>query len=203
MRRRRISARFASALAVLAALAVSSMGCTQNAVLETTFELPARRPGRVPADHDVYAFIQFRDASFEFDTLWSAQPDDHDGVLLGDAPQQTGFSVVSSTGDAPLHVKVRFCSGVDGEVSQCEGDPGRNEVGSEVPGVWYRIERPFFVGHRTRWTATIDRVPDGPATEMTEVDKCEIEGCVGTGPSGGGSTFCFTDGPREGRHFCE
>lgn len=170
--------------ALALALAASLGSCARNAVLEVEVTLPPQPAGDVPR----YAVVQFAAEPQEFESDWAGNGD-FEGVPLGDAPTTTRFSIVSETEPTVVLVKVLFCTNPTCDV--LADDPRR------TPAVWYRLERSFYIGARTRWTPEILEVPPAPPTAALEVDKCEIEGCIRAGAPD--SSFCRLSGA----HFCE
>lgn len=191
--------RIARAAFVLMTLLAS--GCEQNAVLEITLDLPARPEGELPAEDDVYAFVQIRDDQLPFTDGWAREPRDYAGTVLTDERQQVHYSAVSSRDDIGLNMKVRFCSGTDPKAQFCGDEDERSCTMSRA--VWLSFERPFYLGKRTAWRDT-DAIPEVPEPECPDsrpiqmVGKCEIEGCIEAIPGSG--TFCRRS---DGTHFCE
>lgn len=168
--------------AAAATLAILSVGCARNAILEVDVELPAG-----PTDR--YAVVQFENGDAEYLEGWESDSDYPGTPLLADEPQTVSYSVVTESSDPHLRMRVAFC--ITPDCTDVDDSPIR------VPGVWYDLPVAFYIGHRTRWTATIDAVPPAPPTEAVVIDRCAIEGCI-EAPDGE-VYFCRLDG----RHYCE
>jgi hypothetical protein len=171
-----------AALALL--LAVPLASCARNAVLEVEITLPPQPAG----ESQRYAVVQFATEPQEFEADWAGNGE-FEGVALGEAPSRTRFSIVTETDTTVVLVKVLFCRNPTCDV--LEDDPRL------TPAAWYRLERSFYLGARTRWSPEITEVPAGPDMAPELVDKCEIEGCIRAGSAD--SNFCRLSG----EHFCE
>lgn len=153
-------------LSLLAALAVTA--CAQSAVLELQVELPAAPSGD---PEPWFAQVQVRRSSAAFDATW-AGPGPR-AIQLGSEPQWDCISVQSDDESVDLNVRVRFCRSID-----CEG------LGDDMrPERRYSLERPFYLGRRTYWATSIDRVP-----ECTTDEDCALGACLPNGHCG-----CTTD----------
>lgn len=165
------------------ALAVPAAGCARNAVLEVELTVPGQ-PATGPAR---YAVAQFEAAPQPFEADWRGS-NDHPGRPLDGGPQTLAYSVVSEDASTVVQMKVLFCTTPD--CSALEDAPDR------VPSLWYRLERSLYIGERTRWDVTVDAVPQDPASDVIEVDKCAVEGCI---RATGETSFCRLSG----EHYCE
>lgn len=171
----------------LMALVLAS-GCARNAVLEVELTLPPRPESEPP----LFAVVQFETDDPEtgreaFERVW-ASGDAYPGVRLATETQLASYSVVSENSGRVLLVKVLFCS--TDRCSAIEDDP------DVVPAVWYRLERPFYVGQRTWWRHVIDTIPLERPSEPIPIDKCQIEGCIRAVTE---TTYCR----HTGQHYCE
>lgn len=163
----------------IATLALS-VGCARNAILEVEIELPAG-----PSDR--YAVVQFETGDVAFDAVWR-RPEEYPGTQLG-APQTVAYSVISEDETTEVRMKVSFCTTPD-----CSG---LDDAPDRVPALWYEFPRALYVGERTRWTAIVASLPTDPPAAPTEVDRCEIEGCIDAPDST--TTFCRLSG----EHYCD
>jgi hypothetical protein len=207
---------------LLGLMVVLGTGCTENAALEISLDLPLSRTetlrdgGMAPRQ---FAFVQIRRASDNpFDVDWDGR--DMDPVQLsGEDRTVDQFTVLSEDDTVDLNLKIRFCI-----------DPGCNGFEDQpAPAVWFAIEHPFYIGERTFWEASttgmreplIETIPMadptdivcnpacddfhcGPPETTTDcdinfVDRCEVRGCVSGdfSPSG----YCRMGGDMS--HFCE
>ncbi len=168
------------------ALALFASACARNAVLEVELTVPGQLVG--PAR---FAVVQFETGEQPFGGDWRSSSD-YPGVELASEPQTLAYSVISEDPETVVLVKVSFCTTED--CSAIDDAPDR------VPAVWFRLERAFYIGQRTRWERTIDAIPaeapmDDPG-DVVEVGKCEIEGCITAGAE---TQFCRLSG----EHYCE
>jgi len=167
-------------LGLMIATVVLSVGCTRDGILEVEVELPAG-----PTDR--YAVVQFETGEVPFDAVW-ARADEYPGTQLG-APQTVAYSVIGESDSTVIRMKVSFCTTPD-----CSG---LDDAPDRVPALWYEFPRALYIGERTRWTALIDTLPADPPDAPTEIDRCEIEGCIDAPDST--TTFCRLSG----EHYCE
>jgi hypothetical protein len=175
----------------LALLALVLGGCAENAVLEVELTLPAQPAAPSPP---LFAYVQARSADVvSFDEAW-AGTDAVEGRALEDEETALPFSIVAGGASfaRELGIRIRFCR-----------SPDCTAVGDDrAPEARYRIERAFYQGQRTRLSLPNDPavdplppVPPATGAVITEIDKCDIEGCtIGTS-----SMYCYLNG----NHFCE
>ncbi|MEM7608266.1 MAG: hypothetical protein AAF411_23170 [Myxococcota bacterium] len=169
-------------LALVATLFV--FGCTDNAVLELTVEVPA-----APADRTepLFAFLEVNDSATVVDAETEFRfPDTPDGVQLGAEVGDVAYSVVASPAqyESDVLVSVRYC--VD---RRCNG------FGDEFTDrIRFRIERPFFDGVRTRIRLELGEFTDEVSDEETAIDQCSVEGCGDPGLA----SYC----DATGTHLC-
>lgn len=170
----------AAGLAVGAAITglATLSGCARNSALELELTLPPQPAG----SPQLYAVLVVRDGEFEFSSV--AIDPVYPGTPLDAAPQQVRYSVLSERPDGHLRVLVFFC-----ESTTC-----RDEDPALLPQVWLDFERGTYIGQRTRWSDSIDLVPEGPPTAPRCVDRCMVEGCIE-----GQGWFCREDGS----HYCQ
>lgn len=212
-----MSARLALVLAALA-----SSGCTENAILELQFELPAAPPDDGTGE-PWYAMVQVRRASdHPFEIPWTGG--DLEAIELTGERRWDCISVQSFDESVDLNVRVRFC----------RSPTCLNLADGTLKERWYHLEHPFYIGRRTYWSTSIPGIPacdpmapddadcggigvcnadDGQCScslssecpsGMTcvagncllDVGRCQIEGCI----EGESTTYC-SDG--DGAHFCE
>ena len=175
------SAGFFARLAVALCLTLACAGCAQSAVLELQLMLPMQ------AGSARFARVQVRRAEgHPFELEWLGQ--DVEAIELGAEPSRAQISVVSPDSQTDVHIKVRFC--VSPSCDAFEDDM--------APELWYRVERPFYLGRRTSWATCIDAIPTALPLTPIEVGRCEVRGCA---RSAGSTTNCGSMGT--GAHFCE
>ena len=169
---------FSSLLCLLAG------GCARNAVFEIDLTVPAAPAG---TPRFVVVDVESGDVAFEDDWRSGART----GTPLGEMPQTLHYSVVSENPETVVQMKVQFC--VSANCSALEDAPDR------VATVGYRFERVFYVGQRTRWRTELDfdAATAGGTATPTEVDRCDIEGCI---EGSGDTSFCRL---TTGEHYCE
>ena len=155
-------------------------GCASDGVLELTIDLPLS-----PGAERVFAFTQARDATNNPILDEWRDDADLDGVELGTARTEDHISLRSARDGIDVHVKVSFCS-----TARCSALPDAN-----APQLLYTLHTPIYVGQRTSYTQHIPSAPTTRDPTVTQVDKCDIAGCVG----GELRTYCRPDGT----HFCE
>ena len=165
-------------------LALSSLGCARNAILEIELTVPALPTGAP----ERFAVAQFETGEVTFEEEWERTVE-HEGTALTDAPQTIAYSVVADEEHPVVLVKVLFCTTPD-----CTA---LADAADRAPAVWYRLEHPLYIGERTTWQHTIDVLPTDPPPDAIDVDKCEIEGCITAGTSD--TTYCRLSGA----HYCE
>lgn len=171
------------------AAVVAVAGCSENAILELTVELPAQP---VPTGRR-YALVQPRvHPDNPFPDEWRGE--DLPAVELGLEPVVDHVSVVSDRGDVDLGVKIRFCLEPScTALGEADGGPGD----ADAPELWYLLEHPFYPGHRTFYEITgIGGIPTGRPAAPTVVGRCDIRGCV----EGEITDYCRMG---DGRHLCE
>lgn len=172
------------ARAPIALLALLSLGCARNAVLEIELTVPAL-PAGAP---DRFAVVQFETGDVTFEEEWQRTVE-HAGTPLTDAPQRIAYSVVAGEEHPVVLVKVLFCTTPD-----CTA---LADASDRAPAVWYQLEHPLYVGERTTWREAIEVLPSDPPAAPIAVGKCEIEGCISAGTSD--TTYCRLSGA----HYCE
>jgi len=155
-------------------------GCASDGVLELSLDLPPN-----PDPDRIYAFTQARDAA-DNPILDEWRDDaDLDGIELGTARTEDQISLRSVQGGIDVNVKVTFCA-----TPRCT-----DLSDATAPQLLYTLKSPVYVGSRTRYTLTIAALPTTRDPRVTEVDKCDVAGCVG----GELRSYCRGDGT----HFCE
>ena len=167
------------ALACLLSACGLLSGCASDGVLELSLDLPANSS----ADR-IYGFTQARDATTSILDEWNPTMD-LDGVELGTTRTTDHISLRSASGGIDVNVKVTFCS-----TPRCT-----DLADATAPQLLYTLERPVYVGRRTRYTIDIPTLPTTRDPRVMTVDKCDISGCVG----GELRSYCRADGT----HFCE
>jgi hypothetical protein len=156
---------------MLATLALT--GCAQNAFLELQFRLPAD-------DGSGWWAIAMLGSPTEPSTALEGM--EFQAIQLDASPRWDCMSVQSHVAGEDLEARVRFCHQPD-----CLGfDDDR------IPPLVYRIERPFYIGRRTYWSAEIDRV----ARPCTSDKQCQ-----GGGPESPSGVCVLTD-PADGVCGC-
>lgn len=147
---------------VLAALAAG--GCAENAVLELQVELPAAPEG----DPDPwFAQVQVRRSNASFDATWEGL--DPRTLELGPEPQWDCISVQTGDDSVDLNVRVNFC-----RTSDCEG------LGDDRPPERrYFLEHPFYLGRRTYWATSVERVPECATDADCAQGRCLDDGRCG------------------------
>lgn len=204
-------------------VALLSVGCAQNAILELQVQLPAAPAGD---PESWFAQIQIRNATGHPFSTAEGRPlpwmgGDLPAVELIDMTQWDCISVISDDPTLNVHVRVRFCRSetcVDFE-------------DSSPPERLYSLETPFYIGRRTYYRIVVPGIPDCATDEdcmedavgvcidercscnvdtdcgagfrcepasgcVEEIGRCSIEGCIEGVPA----EFCSMD---SGLHFCE
>ena len=172
--------------ALTLAVALSSLGCADNAILDVDLVLPmATAEARV-------AVLDVRPASgFDFEGgIWQ------ESDVYPPLETELGASTTTVVGSVPAEhieqdvlVRVRFC--------------GEEACAASAPAVCFRLERPFHAGEVSTFHAEITSIPPSTpsgsvcAISPTTITRCEI-GCAGVGPTMG-ADYCRADGS----HTCD
>lgn len=173
----------------LAVVALLVAGCGEpNAVLELYVALPP-----APSAGPRHVLIQARRAdSFPFEVAEWIDTRELDTVGLTSEPQVDHVSIESvDEDDFDLNVRIRWCQSVG--CSDPADDPSRALT------TCFRIEHPFYLGHRTELelpTLDLADASMGTCATITTIARCDVRGCVGGDPS---PSYCRMDGS----HLCE
>ncbi len=207
-------------------LALGSLSCeASNAVLDVQMGLPANPLGEP-------MFVRVLVARGDFPVPENAWVPEAHELTSGTSTYQ--FSIEDpnlacdpeSPGDCDVLLEVRFC--LDRECASLRtGTPEIRAIDPQAV-IRYRLERPLFVGQRTRWEPTITAVPectDEPASCSSvvpppdELSGCVVDSSVSSGPPtwfcdvlscneivcaddpGGAGGQC--EGGRTGPHLCD
>lgn len=178
------------------ALALFSLGCARNAILELDVTIPAQ----TVVDGRRYARIEVSDGvtSFDEDSFGSGETVE----LSAATPGTARFAVMGSDPSTEVRVRVRYC------VRPACDDPNEDvrpfQEGMR-PGYRYVFERAFYVGHVTSYEIRVDPLSAGTESAASEpICRCAVAGCV----AGAATSYCrasadpCNDEPGN-THFCE
>ena len=164
--------------ALLSLTALLAWGCAENAILELEVTVPTAAAAGYPDATQV--ILGFQSSTATDPSALSARPAEQRTIDLPTADAAIQPIAVEASGlelEQALFVSVRYCAVPCGE----------------VPPLWIRYERAFYLGEYTEHRVALPVAGD----DVLDVGTCEVRGCFPGTPTTTG--FCY-DGTE--RHFC-